>query len=129
MKEALQQSGSSTVTRVKAPAGFEEVMKGLVQEHSAPLSLVCTTQISRQGLAPQPLHRYLSEVYGERVNIFIGPEGGFDPAELEEFQRLGVRSVSLGPTVLRAESAATAAVAAVRIILLERQSWEPKNYY
>lgn len=49
----------------------------------------------------------------EGVNLFIGPEGGFAPEEVELAQGYGIRPVTLGPRVLRAETAALAAVAAV----------------
>jgi 16S rRNA (uracil1498-N3)-methyltransferase len=44
--------------------------------------------------------------------IMIGPEGGFDPAERDAIRALSVAvPVSLGPRILRAETAALAAVA------------------
>lgn len=45
------------------------------------------------------------------VLLAIGPEGGWTEDELQLFQREGWRSASLGPTILRAETAAIAAVA------------------
>jgi 16S rRNA (uracil1498-N3)-methyltransferase len=42
------------------------------------------------------------------VQIAIGPEGGFDPEELEAFGAAGFVPVALGPRVLRAETAAIA---------------------
>ncbi len=43
--------------------------------------------------------------------ILIGPEGGFDPAEREAIRALPqARGISLGPRILRAETAALAAV-------------------
>jgi 16S rRNA (uracil1498-N3)-methyltransferase len=41
--------------------------------------------------------------------VAIGPEGDFTPAELEEFRSAGAHPVSLGPLILRAETAAIAA--------------------
>ncbi len=41
----------------------------------------------------------------ERVSIFIGPEGGFTPAEVSLAQSYGLIPVTLGPRVLRAETA------------------------
>ena len=44
------------------------------------------------------------------AEIAIGPEGGFTPDELEAFRVAGFSQVGLGPRVLRAETAALAAV-------------------
>jgi 16S rRNA (uracil1498-N3)-methyltransferase len=44
--------------------------------------------------------------------ILTGPEGGFDPAEREMLRRLSfVVAVSLGPRIMRADTAALAAIA------------------
>jgi 16S rRNA (uracil1498-N3)-methyltransferase len=45
------------------------------------------------------------------VALAIGPEGGWTDAELKLFQQEGWISASLGPTILRAETAAIAATA------------------
>jgi 16S rRNA (uracil1498-N3)-methyltransferase len=39
------------------------------------------------------------------VNVMIGPEGGFDPAEVERARGRGAELVSLGPRILRTETA------------------------
>lgn len=41
----------------------------------------------------------------------VGPEGGLSPAELEACEAAGARRVTLGPRILRAETAAVVAVA------------------
>ncbi|TPW16826.1 MAG: hypothetical protein FD126_3791, partial [Elusimicrobia bacterium] len=46
-----------------------------------------------------------------RVNLFIGPEGGFSEEEVELAESLGVVVFGLGRRILRAETAAIAAVA------------------
>ncbi|CAD7849072.1 MAG: 16S rRNA (uracil(1498)-N(3))-methyltransferase (EC 2.1.1.193) [Olavius algarvensis Delta 4 endosymbiont] len=43
------------------------------------------------------------------VFIILGPEGGFVEAEIEQARRAGFQSVSLGPRILRAETATLAA--------------------
>ena len=44
--------------------------------------------------------------------ILIGPEGGFEPAELDHLAQLGFATlVGLGPRILRADTAAAAAMA------------------
>lgn len=40
------------------------------------------------------------------IGIFIGPEGGWEPAEIEQAQRCGLKQGSLGELTLRAETAA-----------------------
>jgi 16S rRNA (uracil1498-N3)-methyltransferase len=47
------------------------------------------------------------------VGLFIGPEGGFDPAEIALAQRAGIQAVTLGPRILRAETAALVATAII----------------
>jgi 16S rRNA (uracil1498-N3)-methyltransferase len=48
--------------------------------------------------------------------LFIGPEGGFPPEEVEFARQQGVRTVSLGRRILRAE---TAAIVAAALVLYE----------
>ena len=55
------------------------------------------------------------------LSIFIGPEGGFTPDEVEEAKAAGVVPVTLGPRTLRAE---TAAVAALTMALYEMGEME-----
>jgi len=45
--------------------------------------------------------------------LFTGPEGGFTPAEAEQSEAAGVIPVSLGPRILRCETAPIAALAAL----------------
>ena len=52
---------------------------------------------------------------GMKVGIFIGPEGGFEPAEIEALQEADAHILSLGKRILRTE---TAAVTAVSMVML-----------
>jgi 16S rRNA (uracil1498-N3)-methyltransferase len=51
------------------------------------------------------------------IALAVGPEGGWTGEELSQFSSAGWRSVTLGSTILRAETAAIAALAAVAAIL------------
>lgn len=52
---------------------------------------------------------------GRGVSVLIGPEGGFDEAERAALSRIGnVARLSLGPRILRADTAAVAALAVVQ---------------
>lgn len=59
------------------------------------------------------LCRALEHDFSREVTLAIGPEGGWTADELEFFQETGWISASLGPTILRAETAAIAATAIV----------------
>jgi 16S rRNA (uracil1498-N3)-methyltransferase len=48
---------------------------------------------------------------GATVEIAVGPEGGFEPAELDAFMVAGFEAIRLGPRVLRTETAAIVALA------------------
>jgi 16S rRNA (uracil1498-N3)-methyltransferase len=56
-----------------------------------------------------------------RVAILIGPEGGFDPEEVQEAVRRGATAVSLGPLVYRTETAGVVAAAMIVYELVLRQ--------
>jgi 16S rRNA (uracil1498-N3)-methyltransferase len=50
--------------------------------------------------------------------VLIGPEGGFDPAERERLRSLPfVHPISLGPRIMRADTAAVAALALINAVL------------
>ena len=51
------------------------------------------------------------------VSILLGPEGGLNPAEIDLAKATGFEPVSLGPRVLRTETAATSALAVVQSLL------------
>jgi 16S rRNA (uracil1498-N3)-methyltransferase len=46
--------------------------------------------------------------------VLIGPEGGFSLTEADMAKEKGFRAVSLGPTILRTETAAVAALSMIR---------------
>ncbi len=66
----------------------------------------------RTALQANPLAR--------QVSIYIGPEGGFDPVEVALAKEQRAWVVSMGPRILRTETAPVAAVAAV---LYELGDW------
>ena len=57
----------------------------------------------------------------KNIAIFIGPEGGFDDCEVEFAKENGVSAVTLGPRILRTETAPIAVLAAC---MYEKGGWE-----
>ena len=53
------------------------------------------------------------------LTLAIGPEGGIEPDEMMSLERAGFRRASIGPTILRFETAAIAALAMARTSLAD----------
>ena len=49
----------------------------------------------------------------QRLGIVIGPEGGFEPSEIEALKAQGAKTATLGPRILRCETAPLAALAVI----------------
>jgi len=65
-----------------------------------------------------PIAALKSEHIGQKLAVLIGPEGGFDPQERAALLSLPhVLRLSLGPRILRADTAAVAALALVQAVL------------
>ncbi|MDR3174020.1 MAG: 16S rRNA (uracil(1498)-N(3))-methyltransferase [Treponema sp.] len=134
IREALQQSGSSTPTALRPFSdtdGLFAYWEELRAAHPRALGILLhqdpvEAEESGEGpLAEPSLHRYLNTV-PEILALAVGPEGGFSPAEVSRFTAAGFKALTIGNTVLRTETAALYGAAAVRIILLERGSWIQK---
>jgi 16S rRNA (uracil1498-N3)-methyltransferase len=127
VREARQQSGSAVATVVHQPVSIEGLFAHWEQmkaDHPGIVGLL----FHHLPLANERLHRYLSKGREagepEAVAVAIGPEGGFSPAEAQRFLAAGFKPFTIEDTVLRSETAALYAQAAVRIILSERDSWQ-----
>jgi 16S rRNA (uracil1498-N3)-methyltransferase len=103
--EAAEQSGRGRVPAVDPPLPFEEAVS------SAPGLLL----LPWEGERAQGLRSYLRSL-GDRpqaVSLFIGPEGGFAEDEVRLARDAGCAPVSLGPRILRSETAGIVAAALV----------------
>lgn len=59
------------------------------------------------------VRRALCGSKAQTAGIFIGPEGGFAPEEVDLLKKLGAQSVTLGRRILRTETAGLAALTAL----------------
>ncbi len=71
---------------------------------------------ARLMLSPQAAHRLRELVQPDGVVLLVGPEGGLAPEEHELAETCGFKAVRLGPRILRTETAALAAVAAMHAL-------------
>ena len=89
-----------------SPSGGE-VGRGGPKTESAATASAFTAKIGARTPSPAPP----PEGRGEAWSILIGPEGGFDPEERDRLRALPfVTPVTLGPRILRADTAAIAAL-------------------
>ena len=85
----------------------------LVELKKADLSAFDTVLCAYEGERARTLKAAMTEGVGRRIALFIGPEGGFEAAEVETLQNKGAQVISLGPRILRTETAGMAMVAQI----------------
>ena len=110
--EAAQQSGRGLVPQILPPADLPSALETAAKAGD----LLFFYERGRASLK-EALQRA-----GDRLFLFVGPEGGFEPGEAELAASLGADVLSLGPRILRTE---TAPLAALSAILYEKGDWEP----
>ena len=99
--EAARQSQRSLIPRVDLPISFNEVLKALPDPET---NLCLIPWEDESACFIKPVLRERADI-PRSVWIFIGPEGGFSAAEIEQARAAGVIPVSLGPRILRTETA------------------------
>lgn len=104
-REALKQCGRLHALELRGPLPAEEVLRG------------ASAAVRLSPAAERPLAAVLEGAGGLGASraaplvLAIGPEGGWSPREVEWLEASGTRAASLGPHVLRIETAAEAATA------------------
>lgn len=104
---ALEQSHRSILPTIEGvlpwsalEAGLADADAAFLLQPGAPSLVDACRDLEPRGLEPRG-----------RIDILVGPEGGWSSTELERLSELGARPVGLGPSVLRVETAALAALA------------------
>ena len=95
VEEAARQSGRPCVPVVNEPRRLDEVLVSCKEE----CRLVCWEEESR------PLAALLAGSRPSNAAVFIGPEGGLEGEEIKLLEKSGFQAVSLGPRILRTETA------------------------
>ena len=109
--EAFEQCGRASLPEVTAPT---DLATWLRQERDA---AICHCDERSDALA---LDSFAALQQAGTLAIVIGPEGGLSTAERAALDQAGAAAVTLGPEVLRAETAALAAVVIARSALSRR---------
>ena len=107
--EAAKQCGRTALLTVSPIFSFDEWIKKRPTEDDA--AFFCYEAEEKNTLGA-----WLAEQDKGAYTALIGPEGGFTPAEAKQAKAAGIAAVTLGPRILRAETAAVATMAIVQHI-------------
>jgi 16S rRNA (uracil1498-N3)-methyltransferase len=102
--DAARQSGAVFIPRIRTPLSFTDFVKrGEIKT------------VRKYLLYERAPTRWRSEkIQGNPILLCVGPEGGWHPQEVEAASQAGFQIFSLGTRILRAETAALAAVALIQ---------------
>ena len=112
--EAAQQARRSDVPVISDPVALSERVRTAVEG-----TRIVLAEQERSTTLRARVEDAMAEAQDQMpvLKIAIGPEGGWAPEEEALFDAHGWRAASLGPRILRAETAATAALAVVASLL------------
>jgi 16S rRNA (uracil1498-N3)-methyltransferase len=108
--EAARQCGRGDAPAISSPMELGEAVQ--IFASGEEVTAFCLDPTAESGLGP-----LLGGLAPEVELVFlVGPEGGLSPAEIEACAAAGVKRVSLGPLVLRAETVCAAVLGAVMVV-------------
>ena len=102
-KEASKQCGRLDIPSIEGILDFPEAIKAAADQ-DLKLIAALTDDVIR-------LKDALSGFSGGKIAIAIGPEGDFTPNEVRQAREAGFKAISLGPRVLKSDTAGLAGLA------------------
>ncbi|WP_088008024.1 16S rRNA (uracil(1498)-N(3))-methyltransferase [Indiicoccus explosivorum] len=110
VKEAAEQSHRTVIPHVHTPESFPELLKS-ASRYGA---VIAAYEDEARKTDRTRFADTLKSVYDKgSILLVFGPEGGFSQAEITGLERAGALFTSLGPRILRAETAPLYALAAI----------------
>lgn len=106
VREACKQSGRCITPEVTYPVALNEAVSTMRKLDSVIVPWEETT-----GYGPRSFFRDHQDI--DSAGIVIGPEGGITPDEIRIMKEAGAYPVTLGPRILRTETAGIAAISAL----------------
>ncbi len=100
--EAAGQSGRGRIPTVEVPITFAQAVAAMSKE----------TAIAFYEGGGVPLDTLIGSDT-KAVSFIVGPEGGFEPTEIQQLQAAGVRVATLGKRILRCETAPLVALSVI----------------
>lgn len=112
--QKIMQEASEQSKRLLVPELMDVITLKDIKSYLSQNNLVCyeneQAQFIKNVLKPS-----------ESITIICGPEGGFDPSEIDQLIEMGFKSVHLGARILRAETASLYVLSAVDFMFEEHQ--------
>ena len=114
MLEASKQCKRGIIPEISEPVSFDEMLEMLSLKESLNI-------LPYENEDTVSLKTVLKENSSfKNINIIIGPEGGFDDDEVKSARQNNIHTVTLGPRIMRCE---TAPIAAVSAVMYELGDW------
>jgi len=110
---SVKQSGRAVVPPVRGAVDFQELLKSVAV--AGQTSLMFVEPSAAKAGAVKEL-RVLEGNPPSHATILVGPEGGWDPEEVDAAAGAGVTLVTLGSRTLRADAAGAVAIAVLQYI-------------
>ncbi len=104
---AAKQCERGKIPVIHPPSEVSPLLEALLTPKEGERRIICTERIHAKELSPEPTQG--------KITIAIGPEGGWSKEELALFAKAAFTSYTLGPRILRSETALLAALSRVQI--------------
>ncbi|WP_432355204.1 16S rRNA (uracil(1498)-N(3))-methyltransferase [Sporosarcina sp. A2] len=101
-KEAAEQSHRTVIPEISEPLSFKQLLK---QAESFDICLFADEEEAKEGTSNKIAVRLENVYHGQSILVLFGPEGGLSRAEAESLKDAGFMATSLGPRILRTETA------------------------
>lgn len=121
MVEASEQSERQSIPSLHDIISFQDMIGGYQHISAGQPPILCCLERADEAQTPlinAYIHDYRTKFNTNTISILIGPEGGFSPDEKNAIHshKDMFHCVSLGKSILRAETAAISALSAISLI-------------
>ena len=107
VKTAAEQAHRAVLPTLQMSGDLRDVLASTPEYNLALLAYEGETHVELKGILAE------QETPPKRILVIIGPEGGFSDSEVKAAKKAGVSTVSLGPRILRTETAALVLVSQI----------------
>lgn len=101
-KEAAEQCHRSHIPTIFSPISFAHLVK---EAEKYDVCFVADEEVAKNGKSEKTVEQFQNVDHGKTVLAVFGPEGGLSREEVEQLVDAGFHSISLGPRILRTETA------------------------